>query len=88
MPRLPPVISSVTVTPAHAFSPLIKAAGGRLEDEVRYRAKLRNEDQQAAVRALHRDLDVLREHLTKRRNFLLAQGEIKDAGKFDRDELK
>ena len=70
------------------FFPLIKELGERLEDEVKVRAELRGEDPKAAVEQLQRNLDSLREHLTKRRKFLLEQDEIKKAGKFDRSELK
>src|SRR5262249_9361813 len=51
--------------------PLIKAMGDRLEEEVKYRAGLRREDPKAAMAHLHRNLESLREHLTKRRKFLL-----------------
>src|SRR5439155_10484571 len=70
------------------FLPLIKAMGERLEDEVKIRAQALRQDPQQAVTHLHRNLDSLREHLVKRRQFLLAQNEIKTAGKFDRSELK
>ena len=40
------------------------------------------------IEHLNRNLDSLREHLTKRRQFLLNEPEIKAAGKFDRSELK
>ncbi|MBI1915071.1 MAG: CotH kinase family protein [Planctomycetes bacterium] len=70
------------------FFPLIKAMGERVEDEVRLRAELRREDPKQALEHLRRNLDSLREHLTKRRKFLLEQDEIKNAGKFDRSVLK
>jgi hypothetical protein len=70
------------------FSPIIKAMGDRLADEVVFRAKVRNEDPQRAVEHLRRNLAALGEHLTKRRQFLLKQEEIKRAGKFDRAGLK
>ncbi|HKB40100.1 MAG TPA: CotH kinase family protein [Gemmataceae bacterium] len=70
------------------FFPLIKAMGERLEDEVKVRAELRREDPKAAVDHLRRNLDSLREHLQKRRKFLLGQDELKKAGKFDRSLLK
>jgi hypothetical protein len=70
------------------FFPLIKAMGERLKDEVKVRAELMRQNPQQAVTHLQRNLDSLREHLVKRRQFLLAQDEIKTAGKFDRTELK
>jgi hypothetical protein len=68
--------------------PLIKDMGERLRDEVKIRAELRRENPQQALTHLDRNLDSLREHLTKRRKYLLDQPEIKTAGKFDRGELK
>ncbi len=62
------------------FFPLIKALGERLEPEVRYRAGLYREDPRSAVDRLHRNLGSLRQHLTQRRRFLLAQDEIRRAG--------
>jgi hypothetical protein len=70
------------------FFPLIQEMGTRLEGEVQIRAKLQGQDARQAVAHLHRNLDTLRRHLTKRRQFLLAQEEIKKAGQFDRSELK
>jgi hypothetical protein len=70
------------------FFPLIKALGERLEEEVKVRAELRREDPKQAVAHLRRNLDSLRDHLTKRRKFLLEQDEIKKAGKFDRAAMK
>ena len=70
------------------FFPIIADLGKRVEDEVRIRAELRREDPRHAQEHLRRNLESLREHLTKRRSFLLEQEEIKTAGKFDRAELK
>jgi hypothetical protein len=70
------------------FFPLIDKTGERLKDEVKLRAELRREDPKAAADHLRRNLDSLKEHLTKRRKFLLDQEEIKKAGKFDRTLLK
>jgi hypothetical protein len=70
------------------FFPLLKEMGERVEEEVRVRAELQRGDPKQAVEHLHRNLDSLRTHLTKRRQFLLAQPEIKKAGPFDRSELK
>jgi len=62
--------------------------GERLKEEVKLRAELRGENPKAAAEHLRRNLESLREHLTKRRKFLLDQEEIKKAGKFDRNLLK
>lgn len=63
------------------FFPLIKDMEERLEDEVRFRARLQGQDTDGAVTHLHRNLDTLRTHLQKRRQFLRAQEEIKRAGR-------
>lgn len=68
--------------------PAIQALGERLEDEVRYRAKVRGENTDRAVEHFRRNLDSLREHLTKRREFLLKQESVKSAGKFDPADFK
>ena len=77
-----------TVYTEEAFGPIIKALGERLEEEVKLRATTRREDPKQAVEQFKKNLDSLREHLTKRREFLLKQEEIKKAGKFDPKELK
>ena len=77
-----------TVYTEKAFFPAIKEMGDRLEDEVRMRAAAYKQDSRAAAEHFRRNLDSLREHLTKRREFLLKQDEVKNAGKFDRSELK
>lgn len=76
-----------TVYTEEVMFPLIKEMGERLEKEVTVRAALNRQDAKSAVDHLHRNLDALRRHLKKRRQFLLAQEEIKKAGKFDRSEL-
>jgi hypothetical protein len=68
--------------------PLIKAVEERLDEEVQVRGKLMGMDARQSREHLKRNLDALREHLKKRRDFLLAQDEIKKAGAFDRSELK
>jgi len=77
-----------TVYTEEQFFPLIKAMGERLEEEVKVRAQVQRQNPQQAVTHLQRNLESLREHLVKRRQFLLAQDEIKTAGKFDRSEFK
>lgn len=63
------------------FFPLLKDMGERLEPEVKIRAGLQGQDANQAVARLRRDLDSLRTHLKKRRQFLLAQEEMKKVGK-------
>jgi hypothetical protein len=70
------------------FFPMLQQLGERLEEDVKLRAELQRQDPKQAVAHLHRNLDALREHLTKRRKWLLDQDEIKKAGKFDRTLLK
>jgi hypothetical protein len=77
-----------TVYTEDEFFPRIQAMGERLQDEVQIRARLQGQDPKQAVVHLQRNLDSLREHLTKRRKFLLERGELKRAGTFDRSELK
>ena len=60
----------------------------RLRDEVRLRAQLVREDPDRALERFERDLRDRREHIKKRREFLLAQDEIKSAGKFSRADLE
>jgi len=70
------------------FFPRIQILGERLEEEVRIRAKCHGENPDQASEHLKRNLDSLREHLTKRRKWLLEQDEIKSAGAFDRTILR
>jgi len=68
--------------------PLIKDLGDRIKDEVKVRAELRGENPPQALAHLERNLESFREHLSKRRRYLLDQPELKAAPKFDRNELK
>jgi len=77
-----------TVYTEQVFFPLIDQMGERLKEEVKLRAELRRENPKQAAEHLRRNLDSLKEHLTKRRNFLLNQDEIKKAGQFDRSLLQ
>jgi hypothetical protein len=61
--------------------------GERLKEEVRIHAVAIKEDPDKASQRLQRNLQSLRDHLMKRRKFLLNQAEIKSAGKFARSEL-
>ncbi len=69
------------------FFPIIDQMGERLKEEVRLHAVAIKEDPDKASQRFQRNLQSLRDHLTKRRKFLLEQGEIKSAGKFARSEL-
>ena len=62
--------------------------GDRLEEDVKLRAEIYRGDPREATENLHHNLDALRGHLKKRREFLLAQPELKSAGPFDRELLK
>jgi hypothetical protein len=77
-----------TVYTEKVMSPRIQALGERLEEEWRIRAGLQGEDPKAAARRLEGHLESLRQHVKKRRDFLLAQDEIKKAGPFDRKDTK
>lgn len=67
-----------------AMFPLIRELGERLEEEVKVRADLYRQDSGRAVEHLRRNLESLREHVTKRRKYLLAQDEVKKAGTLER----
>lgn len=77
-----------TVYTEETFNPIIQALGDKLEAEVKVRAELRRENPQAALDNLKRNLNWLREHLKKRRDFLLKQDEIQKAGPFNPKDLK
>jgi len=77
-----------TVYTAEIFFPIIDQMGERLKEEVRIRATAIKEDPEQASQRLQRNLASLKEHLTKRRKFLLEQEDIRNAGKFERAELK
>ena len=69
------------------FVPIIDAMGDRLRDEVKVRAAILKQDPERALERFERDLQDLRDHIKKRREFLLAQEEVKNAGKFSRANL-
>jgi hypothetical protein len=62
------------------FFPLIDALGARLHDDVRIRAQIHGEDPTAAMQRFEGNLNWLRDHLKKRRAFLLAQKELQAVG--------
>ncbi len=77
-----------TIYTQETFFPIIDEMAKRLEPEVRIRAEALGQDVNAALQAFHDDIQSLRRHLTKRRNFILAQEEIKEAGPFSPAELQ
>lgn len=77
-----------TVYTEKVFFPIIDQMGERLNEEVKVRAELRRENPKQAAEHFRRNLGALKEHLTKRRAFLLAQEEIKKAGAFERTALR
>jgi hypothetical protein len=62
------------------FFPMIDAMGERLRDDVRIRAQIHGEDPTAAMQRHESHLNWMREHLKKRRAFLLAQKELQAGG--------
>jgi hypothetical protein len=70
-----------TIYTEENFAPVIAAMRHRLEGEVKIRAEIRKSDPARAAQSLKDNLDGCLEHLRKRREFLLAQDEIKSAGK-------
>ena len=59
------------------FFPLIDQTAARLGPDAAIRAKVRGEDDAAGARLLARDAQLLKDHLTKRRQFLLGQEELR-----------
>jgi spore coat protein CotH len=76
-----------TVYTREVFFPMIEDLGKRLKKEVELRAQIIGEDPKAASARLETNLELLRDHLTKRREFLLKEEEIRVAGKFSRTGL-
>jgi spore coat protein CotH len=77
-----------TIYTEDVFFPIINEMGDRLKEEVRIRATALKQDPDQASEKLQRNLQSLRDHLTKRRKFLLEQPEIRNAGKSQRAEIK
>jgi hypothetical protein len=73
-----------TIYTEEVFVPIINAMGERLPPEVKLRAELMKSDVERATRNLEQNLQNLRDHVKKRREFLLAQNEIKNAGPFSK----
>jgi len=74
-------------TEARLF-PLIDAFRDRLQEEIIYRAQITKEDPDRAEKRFESNLASLKEFITKRRQWLLEQEEIRNAGPFDRADLK
>jgi hypothetical protein len=58
------------------YFPMIGQIAARLGEDAAIRARLRGEDASAGARLLARDAELLKMHLTKRRQFLLEQKEL------------
>jgi len=69
------------------FGPIINAMGDHLREEVRIRAEILREKPEYALKRFERNLQDLRNHIKKRREFLLAQEEVKAAGKFSKSDF-
>lgn len=63
----------------HTYFPLIDQMVVRLEQDAAIRATLRGEDEAAGARLLARDAQLLKDHLTKRREFLLEHKDLQNA---------
>jgi len=77
-----------TIYTEKVFGPIIYRLADRLRDEVTVRAQLLRENPDRALERFERDVRDRHEHIKKRREFLLAQDEIKTAGKFSRADLE
>ncbi|HPS01118.1 MAG TPA: hypothetical protein PLA90_06205, partial [Candidatus Sumerlaeota bacterium] len=62
------------------FFPVFDTMRERLAEEVQVRARAEKQDPEFALELLDYRLFLLKEHLTKRRQFLLQQDEIKALG--------
>jgi len=58
------------------YNPLLDAAALRLEEDVKLRAKLQGQNPAEGVKLLRTNIQNLKNHLIKRREFLLKQAEI------------
>ena len=63
------------------YFPVIDQMVVRLAPDATTRAKLRGEDEASGARLLARDAQLLKDHLTKRREFLLGQRELQEGGR-------
>jgi hypothetical protein len=67
-----------TVYTEEIFLPIIDTMGDRLRDEIKIRAEIMREQPERALARFERNLQDLRAHVKKRREFLLAQDEIRN----------
>jgi hypothetical protein len=67
--------------------PLVDAMKARLSEEIGVRADALHEDRAQAQQRFEANLASLKEFITKRRQWLLAQKEIRNAGPFDRTQF-
>jgi hypothetical protein len=65
-----------TIYTEEVFLPIINQMAKRLEPEVRIRAEANGQDVDTAMKTFHDDIESLRQHLTKRRIFILEQDEL------------
>ncbi len=68
--------------------PILDGYRTRLEGEVAYRAGLRGEKPERAQARFDRNIASIKENISQRRKWLLAQREIRSAGAFDRTKLR
>ena len=68
--------------------PLVDAFRERLSDEVRLRAQVKNEDPAQHEKRFESNLASLKEFITKRRQWLLDQEEIRNAGPYEPVHVK
>jgi CotH kinase protein/Lamin Tail Domain len=68
------------------YEPLIDSMVERLREDAGMRAKARRERPEEGVRLLMHNADLLKTHLVKRREFLLAQKELKTLGQEPAEE--
>lgn len=66
-----------TIFTEEEFFPIIDELEKRLEPEIKLRASTNGQDVESAVKLFHDDIDSLRQHITKRRTFMLKQEELK-----------
>ncbi len=66
------------------YFPLIESMAGRLEEDVKLRAEATGRAADAGTQELARNIELLKTHLLKRREFLLDQQELRDAGNYGR----
>jgi hypothetical protein len=74
-------------TEARLF-PLVDGYQRLLQEEIQYRAQVTKEDPERAQKRFESNLKSLKEFITKRRQWLLEQEEVRNAGPFDRAQLK